>query len=243
MGCYNITALASDGTIVFAGTADCGVYVSNTTGTSWTAINNGLTTANITSVQYVNGYLVIGTKTSGIFVSTDNGINWSIASNGLPVNSNIRCLCVNGTDIFAGTGNGEIFLSNDYGNNWMSVSDGLMGSPVLSLCVYSNNLYAGINAGGVWTRPLSEITEIKNKNKTVFINVYPNPTNGELHINNVSDFSSLEIINVLGKVICKYTPDNYQTLNEIDLTKVTKGIYFVKVYNGEKVHIEKVVIN
>ena len=157
LGSLNILSLASDGTNVFAGTSETGVYITSDLGLNWTSVNNGLNSSCITSIQFVDGYLFAGTKNAGIFVSSDQGANWSPASYGIPSQANIRCLHNHNNIVFAGTGDGDVFASLDYGNNWIMLSSGLNFKPVLSLWVYNDYLYAGMNAGGVWKYPLSEI--------------------------------------------------------------------------------------
>ena len=59
---------------------------------------------------------------------------------------------------------------------------------------------------------------------------------------NSNAVSAIEICNILGEII--YTSGNLipQIENEINISNNPKGVYFVKVYEGEKVHTEKIVI-
>lgn len=83
-----------------------------------------------------------------------------------------------------------------------------------------------------------------NENKlTNSISIYPNPTNGKLTISHSDKLKLIEVFNLLGEKIYCSNPNNAQTTTEIDLANVPKGIYFVKVDNGENVLIEKVVLN
>ena len=76
----NITALASDGTYLFAGTSDSGIYCSSNFGSSWYQVNNGLADNRITALQYFNGHVLAGTSSEGVFKSSDNGNTWISAS-------------------------------------------------------------------------------------------------------------------------------------------------------------------
>ncbi len=235
----NILSLASDGTNVYAGTADYGIYMSTKYGSNWSAINNGLNSTWITSIQILNGYLFAGTNADGVFVSTNNGNNWSASSNGLPSQSNIRCMCVYGNNVFIGTGNGEIFASNNYGGNWISVTTGLVGSPVLSLCVSGANLYAGIDAGGVWKRPLSEITGINTFDSYLSFNIYPNPANEQLTIESTRLFESgiVSIFNINGQQLFTKKIDDCKI--KINITNFACGVYFVKIFSNDCISIKK----
>lgn len=73
------------------------------------------------------------------------------------------------------------------------------------------------------------------------INIYPNPTKGKLNINCDFNLKSIEVLNIMGKVIYRSTPNNLQTVYEIDLSNVPKGIYFVKINDGVKIYNKKVV--
>ncbi len=77
------------------------------------------------------------------------------------------------------------------------------------------------------------------------ISVYPNPNCGKFKIeinNKITNKINIEICNLLGEKI--FASDNFiqQTSNKINLSDSPKGLYFVKVYDGEKKYIEKIVI-
>lgn len=74
--------------------------------------------------------------------------------------------------------------------------------------------------------------------------MYPNPSNGKFIIEKTNPFSAnynLEIYNALGEKI-KYTQSRQQTSDVIDISDAPKGIYLVKIYSGENVRTEKMVI-
>ncbi len=73
------------------------------------------------------------------------------------------------------------------------------------------------------------------------LSIYPNPTNGKIKIT-IGSESVVEIYNVFGKIIYSSTNNKHQTLTEIDLTKLQKGIYFVNTYDGKKIKTDKIVI-
>jgi hypothetical protein len=71
--CMQITSLAVSGSNIIAGTNGNGVFFSNNNGTSWTAVNSGLTnTTGLTILaMYVYSLAVSG---SDIFAGTDDGV-------------------------------------------------------------------------------------------------------------------------------------------------------------------------
>jgi hypothetical protein len=97
-----VSALSISGTNIFAGTMGGGVYLSTNNGTSWTAVNDGLTNSNIWALAVNGTNIFAGTYDKGIYFSTNNGTSWTAVNNGL-VNSSINAITFNGTNLFAGT--------------------------------------------------------------------------------------------------------------------------------------------
>lgn len=62
------------------------------------------------------------------------------------------------------------------------------------------------------------------------LNLYPNPVVNTLHIENVADYSKIEVSNVLGQSVAKY--ENNKTNMNVDFSKLNKGIYFVSLYSN-----------
>jgi len=141
-------SFALSGTNLFAGTRG-GVFLSTNNGTSWTAVNTGLTSTWVWSLAVSGTNLFAGTWGGGVFRSTDNGTNWTAVNTGL-TNTDVRSLAVSGTNLFAGTWGGGVFLSSDNGANWTAVNTGLTNTRVLSFAVSGTNLFAGTDGGGVF---------------------------------------------------------------------------------------------
>ena len=67
-----VYALAVSETNIFAGTGT-GVFLSTNSGTSWTAIDSGLTNIYVLSLAVSGTNLFAGTYGGGVFRSTNNG--------------------------------------------------------------------------------------------------------------------------------------------------------------------------
>ena len=79
-----VHTLAIKGTKIIAGTGLSGVYVSSDSGTSWSAVNNGITDLWITAFAVRDSIIYTGTRNGGgVFRSTDNGANWTTVNNGI----------------------------------------------------------------------------------------------------------------------------------------------------------------
>jgi len=96
-----VSCLAVSGTNLFAGTWSGGVFHSTNNGTSWTAVNPGLTNTSVYSLAVLGTILFAGTD-GGVFLSTDNGTSWTAVNNGL-TDTLVTSLAVSGANLFAGT--------------------------------------------------------------------------------------------------------------------------------------------
>ncbi|MBI5539212.1 MAG: T9SS type A sorting domain-containing protein [Bacteroidia bacterium] len=68
--------------------------------------------------------------------------------------------------------------------------------------------------------------------------VYPNPATNNIIITG-KNIKQIEIYNLLGEKM--YSIQSPQITNDIDITSIQKGIYFIKIFDKENVYIEKIV--
>ena len=161
-----VYCLEVSGTNLFTGGYG-GVFLSTNNGTSWTAVNTGLTRAiayDLTVSPAGGGagtYLFAGTD-EGVFLSTNNGTSWTAVNTGM-TNAIVKALAVSpvggGTssaNLFAGTADG-VFLSTNNGTSWTAVNTGLTTANVNVLTVFpagggtgGTYLFAGTEGGGVF---------------------------------------------------------------------------------------------
>lgn len=89
------------------------------------------------------------------------------------------------------------------------------------------------------------VTGIKElyQNFSEYVNVYPNPANGELHVN-ITQFTpsdlKAEIYNQQGQIVKEINHLDFQ--NIISLSDLSDGLYVVKVYNSEVNAVKKITI-
>ncbi|MCL6493864.1 MAG: T9SS type A sorting domain-containing protein [Ignavibacterium sp.] len=104
-----VRSLAVSGTNLFAGTfGGGGVFLSTNNGTSWTAVNTGLTFNRVYSLAVSGTNLFAGTWGGGVFLSTNNGTSWTAVNTGL-TNTYVSSLAVSDTNLFAGTEGGGVW--------------------------------------------------------------------------------------------------------------------------------------
>ena len=139
----------------------------------------------------------------------------------------------------------------DYLDGWAYRVDGT--GPDGSTFVLANWRFSGINmleGEGVTNNdnapspfPIgsySTATASVNRNEILNFSIYPNPlTSGKLYINTNSNSEKyIQIFDVLGKQVFKTTLKG----RELDLTKLTAGIYILKVLEEGKTATRKLVI-
>ena len=232
------------------GTSGSGVFLSTNNGTSWTAVNTGLTDAAVYALAVSGTNLFAGTY-GGVFLSTNNGTSWTEVSTGL-TNAAVHALAVSGTNLFAGTSHG-VFLSTNNGTGWTASNAGLTNTYLTSLAVSGTNLFAG-TSGSVWRRPLSEmITSVKETSNDLPTHFelsqnYPNPFNPSTTIS----FSltpdpsssgrgeegvrvSLKVYDLLGREVATLVneakqPGEYQI--QFDASRLSSGVYLYRLESG-----------
>ncbi len=151
-----IIALAVFGATLYAGTYGSGVFRSDDRGTSWTAVNEGLTDQKVCALLAVNEDTVFaGTAEGGIFRTMDGGDSWVEVNTGL-TNTMVDELAVVGNTIYAGMRE-ELVYTIDGGESWQPVHTSPMPVEYLfsTLSVSEGELYAGairfapLDQGGV----------------------------------------------------------------------------------------------
>jgi hypothetical protein len=85
----------------------------------------------------------------------------------------------------------------------------------------------------------TSITSLKAKDYFV---IYPNPSNGIFYIKSENQISEIGIINILGEKV--YTASNIQqkSFNAINLSNISKGIYFIQITDEMKNTVSKKII-
>lgn len=78
----------------------------------------------------------------------------------------------------------------------------------------------------------------KIENEAGAMKIYPNPSTGILHIDQLANNLYLEIYNMTGQRILKQPVIE----NEIDLSSFQKGLYMIKLYNQDKVYVSKITL-
>jgi|SRR4030095_1420304 len=140
-----ITAFASAGGTIYAGTQSTGIRRSTDNGTNWLVVQ-GISALGISSLGVSEIYLIAGTGSgSGIGMTSNNGINWIIPS--ITPGQN-PVIVTDANHIFVASFSGTVYHSTNNGLNWTSSSTG--SGNIRSLAKSGNTLYAGKDNIGVY---------------------------------------------------------------------------------------------
>lgn len=72
--------------------------------------------------------------------------------------------------------------------------------------------------------------------------VYPNPTTGNIAIDNGNEAHAVEILNLFGEIVYSDLQLMLHPLSEADLSSLPKGIYVVRFYTATTSHLQRMVI-
>ena len=128
------------------------------------------------------------------------------------------------------------------GNQWedFHVSDGLVGPNVRGLAIDSeDNVWVATSTGvSKISSPPSSSSNISHST----IEVYPNPTLGEVYINSgTENFNTIAVYNNLGSLVY-FENLKYQQKIEIDFSSFTKGLYHISLQSDKGVENHKILI-
>ena len=144
----NAIAVTPDG-IIYAATAQHGVFRSRDDGATWVRLNLTVRNGEIRTVAVISrGTLFAGTNAGTICRSVDGGDHWTIVARGP---GGIGCI-KEGTDgaLYAGT-RGGILRSVNGGDTWQRVTTGLRHIAVRTLTLtVDGNIFAGLIEGGIF---------------------------------------------------------------------------------------------
>jgi len=243
----NVSSLNSD--VIYAGTDDGNVWVTQNDGTNWTKISNALPNLWTTKVLasrddaatvYVtfSGYRY-GENNGHVFKSTDFGATWSDISNNLPdipVNDIEKDQYGN---LFLGTDIG-ILASLDEGATWQALGENMPSVVVTDLFIHENSEYLYAATYGRSSYKLNIANDILRIENNVFasgVKLYPNPASDFVNItfSTTSEGVVVEIYDQLGRVVYSDKFESLASEMQISLEGISKGIYYVQITSkGQK---------
>ena len=206
-----------------------------------TAVQNGpsiqvtggewFVTFNRNTLQYSFTYPsigILGTSLGGFTVddtdlSTTNGFNYTI--------SNLTLT------------NGEVKFRKDnlWTSNWGATAfpsgTGTQNGPNIPVTAGTYNVSFEKSSGNyAFSNTLST-----HQNSISNVKIYPNPSNGNWNLSHITTIEIVEIFDVTGKILQSFIPN--ASSFELDGSKLSKGVYFVKIKSGLDFTVQKIVKN
>ena len=128
------------------------------------------------------------------------------------------------------------------GNQWedLHVSDGLAGPNVKGLTIDSqDNVWVATSTG---VSKISATTSAVITDKISSFNIFPNPSNDILYLNNGNqDIQQVKMYNSLGTLV--YSNDNTHHQYKINISSFSQGLYYLNIHSSDIIIRKKIVIN
>ena len=254
--------------IVMAGTDDGHVHISTNGGGSWSEISEGLPIRWITRVACdpfdentvyvtVSGFRWDEPE-AHVFKSDDLGQSW------VSISSNLPDIPVNVIDfdpdysgrIFVGTDAG-VFYTKNGGESWAGISEGLANVAVTAMKIHERTLFVGTYGLSAFKIDLDDITIGLPEDLSTRINafeIYPNPVrlkqNQEINITielAMTSMTDISLFALSGEkistvVMGMYNQGVHHFKWAIDGSKITSGLYILKIKSGDEQVSRKVLI-
>jgi hypothetical protein len=255
----HVNAFTVSGNYIFAGTYDVGVFLSTNNGTTWASINTGLNNAHVYKLA-VKGDTIFAGCNNGVWrrsiselFQTSCSAQFTLTPDSLLLHHYTAVNFASGAmplSYYWSWGDGSYsttafpshtYSSAGYYDICLSITDAVGCTSIFCDSTginKSNNTIASID---VVPPSITAIDELSN---ATLISVFPNPSNGLINITlaEKATDTKLEVLNSCGQVLLSKEINN-STQTSLDLSNHSKGIYFIKVQNGNGVVVRKVVIS
>ncbi len=146
---------------------------------------------------------------------------------------------------FTSTSTGADMYYWDFGDSSSSLNQNPTHTYV-NAGIYSVMLIVSSNCGVDTIIQMVNVIGMNISNNTLNskINIYPNPTTGNLSVYSLNNYENITIVieNYLGKILY-ITNTNLlkNSLKTIDLNSFSNGIYFIKIYNSKLNYKQKII--
>ncbi|MES2574516.1 MAG: T9SS type A sorting domain-containing protein [Bacteroidota bacterium] len=237
IGYYNLYTVS--GNTIWFGTSTGRIFRSTDKGLNWTAYNSVYSTdfsLDRFTFSDANKGLLMTYFPVNLYNTTDGGATWNPVSKTGSV-FNVDISYIPGTSIVVSSA-----YANPLGSSY-SLDDGLTWNTIDTNVFHGKLAFLNDNFGfsagqntNATTGGISKLTGIPLKNPNFEINnqssVYPNPTNGILHVDSEKGIKEASIFNLLGQ---KVFSSKFPVLNSVslDLHSLQTGNYVLKTTSND----------
>jgi hypothetical protein len=183
----------------------------------------------------------------GLEKTTDGGLTWQMVASSGPMHHGSFCYVPGTAATLISTGDNDFDLgtsvSTDGGLTWNDIET-TMAHTVVKFTSLTNGYSGGLNTINKYSANVSGVSD-EQMNKEV--SVYPNPSNGIFNLQTASfasDKATISVYNLLGETV-QQLPASRITPNQeikLDLSKLTRGAYIVKIQADDKVLTRQVLL-
>ncbi len=245
----DVSPLDSD--VLVVGTDDGNVWITQDGGGNWTNVSTTLpnlwTTKVLADRADVNAFYVTfsgyryGEDLGHVFKTEDAGVTWTDIGGTLPdipVNDIVKDRYDN---LFLGTDIG-VFASADDGVNWAPFGDNMPEVVVTDMHIHEADelLYAATYGRSAYKVDIAN--DVLDVSSSVFaegVVLYPNPASDMVNISISEANQAVEVIiyDALGRLMHSVTTEGI-----INISQLNTGVYYVKVVQGKKQAVKKLLV-
>ena len=139
--------------------------------------------------------------------------------------------------------NAKVLYTTNGGVSWTLQDTQIPGGNLFSIYFWDENsgwFTADSGVIGHYSNPL----EVKENFINKFLTIYPNPNGGTFYFS-LKDTNSkiqVEIFNISGEKVYEASNMEKTTTNEVNFAPQSKGVYLIKINDGENNYSEKIII-
>ena len=246
-----------DPDLIYVGTDDGNVWVTEDGGTNWTNISVNLPNRWVTKVLasrndlndvYVtfSGYRY-GEDDGHVFRSVNKGTSWFNISDNIPdIPVNDIEQDQNGS-LYLGTDIG-VLASGNLGTSWEVLGENIPSVVVTDLFIHEGTqfLYAGTYGRSSYKLDLASIVLGTNDDTySLDLVIFPNPASEKVTIKLPYEFIGTRIVfyDSLGRSVLEHVLSEPNNKEMIDISGLESGVYFVTVKQGTNRATERLIVN
>lgn len=228
-GYVHLKEVAGDN--VWFGTSTGRIFKSANKGATWTVVSTplsdfgGTAASGKIALKDANTAWILSSLGT-VYSTTNGGTTWTTLPTTLSQVSDITYVPgTTSTLIAVGNGTGSS-ISNNGGTSWSTIenSNSIVSIAALNAStIFGGGFNTSTTTGGVYKLTGSlAVNNIANQ-KSTQMNIFPNPTKGEVNIKTDKKIKSTSVIDLSGKVISRGNSE------KVNLSSVAKGTYLLQV--------------